>query len=1089
VFSFGRTQSQVVHPIVEEVMKGFNCTIFAYGQTGTGKTYTMEGGGDPAGGTGHWRPNSIYAGVIPRAIHHIFQMLNGSLAAVGGLNAEFEHSVRVSHLELYNEELIDLLCTDEKQLKLFDDGNKGVRIANLEEALVSSADEISDVLEKSSARRHVNATHLNHSSSRSHCIFTITIHMKETTPAGEDMIKIGKLNLVDLAGSENVGRSGAQNMRKREAGNINQSLLTLGRVITALTDNHPHVPYRESKLTRLLQESLGGRAKTAIIATVSPASDAFDETLSTLEYANRAKNIKNMPEVNQKMTKRALIKDYEGEIERLKAILTATRSKNGVYLPPEEFAAMQLELRSKGETSSNLEGQLELKQKELAELAEVMHSVQEQLDTRSAELRASNTNNAALKIQVSEAEARRDELQVLLDEERAVVAAHESAHNASRARIAAHLASLDAAQATIDALHGKIARSVANERAHAAAHAAYKARMGERVADLEQRLTTFATQEQTEFSKQATQIDEFRRAYAAQLGDFETQLGGLSTAMANSVERICLLALQHKQSTLKTIDTDAALLQEQAVAASEAAKAFRESAAAQFVELNSAVQRQSELALAHAQATNADADKARFRVTSFAATQQQLLQKTRDDAKAALDAHRAELAQHVDTMQTQMRAEHENAEREGAELCAKIGEMVGALLAASHQRANGAVARLSAAIASTANAAGAAQSTMHEQLTSAMHGGKLFRDDFVELAERTAAQRANAQRSDATFVADVSRVSNVIEQESIEYVDEVLASSERSAAALAKQNDAARSAVNKFYMSHNFTFESSKTDCGKAHADALAVVNATRQQVASSTGTLIAATGQRAEVQRDFVTAHTAQLRSLQGATTEFTARLTPLAVTGETPIKQPLNIVRSSLPMPKRADIVAGLRRASADEPAVARDRDSLEERQFLQQQQQHHIHAQSDEEGVCIESGEPLSDSISESNMSMMSDMSASTDADEVDVVEPVVRNLSRRAGPFAAASVAASTTNNASAKLTSSASASSLSSSSSSSKLLMPTIAKRPSNGMSSAAMAPNKENAPKNARAKSALPRVPTATRLAAPSATLKLATKR
>jgi hypothetical protein len=339
------------------------------------------------------------------------------------------------------------------------------------------------------------------------------------------------------------------------------------------------------------------------------------------------------------------------------------------------------------------------------------------------------------------------------------------------------------------------------------------------------------------------------------------------------------------------------------------------------------------------------------------------------------------------------------------------------------------------------------------------------------------------------FVADVSRVSNVIEQESIEYVDEVLASSERSAAALAKQNDAARSAVNKFYMSHNFTFESSKTDCGKAHADALAVVNATRQQVASSTEH--ARRSDRSARRSAARLCHCAHRAAALAAGRHDRVHCAPHAAraTGETPIKQPLNIVRSSLPMPKRADIVAGLRRASAtSQPSLATATRSTSV-SSCSSSTQHHIHAQSDEEGVCIESGEPLSDSISESNMSMMSDMSASTDADEVDVVEPVVRNLSRRAGPFAAASVAASTTNNASAKLTSSASASSLSSSSSSSKLLMPTIAKRPSNGMSSAAMAPNKENAPKNARAKSALPRVPTATRLAAPSATLKLATKR
>lgn len=983
----------MVAPILDEVMKGFNCTIFAYGQTGTGKTYTMEGGGDPGGGTGHWRPNSIYAGVIPRAIHHIFQMLN-----VSG-EAEFEHSVRVSHLELYNEELIDLLCEEEKQLKLFDDGNKGVRIANLEEALVCSADEISDVLEKSSQRRHVNSTRLNDSSSRSHCIFTITIHMKETTPAGEDLIKIGKLNLVDLAGSENVGRSGAQNMRKREAGNINQSLLTLGRVITALTDNHPHVPYRESKLTRLLQESLGGRAKTAIIATVSPASDAFDETLSTLEYAYRAKNIKNMPEVNQKMTKRALIKDYEDEIERLKAMLTATRTKNGVYLPPDEYAAMQVELRAKAESSSNLEGQLELKTKELAELGEVLHRVQDQLDARSADLKSAKEANAALKLQLADAEQRCEQLQVQLAEERAVVAAHESAHNASRARIAAHLAALDAAQATIDALHGKIARSAANERAHAAAHAAYKARMAERVAELEQRLGAFAASEQLAFGQLTAQLDAFRVAHSAQLGAFDSHLAGLSTAMAAAVERVCQLALQHKQGALKALDADAAQSSEQAAAAADAARQFRGTVAALIAELSGAVQRQAELAAAHVQATNADADKARFRVTSFAATQQQLLLKARDDTKAAIDAHRAQLAEHAELAHRQLLADRERTERERVELCAKIGDMLGTLLGATHERTADTMARLSAAVSGAAASVGDAQSALFDDLSSAVHSGKLFRDDFVELAERNAVQRGAAAKSDAAFVADVARLGGALEQQSGAFVGGVDASNELRAATLAKQADAMRSVVNKFYMTHNFTFESSKTDYAKVHSDTLAAAVALQQHVAASTVSFVAATNVRAAQQHDFAAAHAAQLRSLQLAANEFTSRLTPTAATGETPIKQPLQIVRSLLPMPKRADIVAGLHRVSADdEPAPTSQPIQLP----LPQQAPAQAPAF---QVVVVDSPYSQDDdsSISECNMSMTS---ISSDVSADSECEPVVRNLSLRA--FQIASTAASTSN---------------------------------------------------------------------------------
>ena len=170
---------------------------------------------------------------------------------------------------------------------------------------------------------------------------------------GDDLLKVGKLNLVDLAGSENIGRSGAEHKRAREAGMINQSLLTLGRVINALVDRATHVPYRyvciyaipnltkvwcsESKLTRLLQDSLGGRTKTCIIATISPARSNMEETLSTLDYAIRAKSIRNRPEVNQRMTRNSLLKEYVAEIERLKADVLAAREKNGIILPEERW--------------------------------------------------------------------------------------------------------------------------------------------------------------------------------------------------------------------------------------------------------------------------------------------------------------------------------------------------------------------------------------------------------------------------------------------------------------------------------------------------------------------------------------------------------------------------------------------------------------------------------------------------------------------------------------------------------------------------------------------------------------------------------
>jgi kinesin family protein 11 len=163
------------------------------------------------------------------------------------------------------------------------------------------------------------------------------VYTKRVTEDGQEYLSAGKLNLVDLAGSENIQRSGAENKRAAEAGLINKSLLTLGRVINALVERSSHIPYRESKLTRLLQDSLGGRTKTCIIATLSPAKSNLEETISTLDYAFRAKNIRNKPQVNQAINKKTLLKEFTAEIEKLKSELIATRQRNGVYLSQENY--------------------------------------------------------------------------------------------------------------------------------------------------------------------------------------------------------------------------------------------------------------------------------------------------------------------------------------------------------------------------------------------------------------------------------------------------------------------------------------------------------------------------------------------------------------------------------------------------------------------------------------------------------------------------------------------------------------------------------------------------------------------------------
>lgn len=351
-----------VAPIVDDVLEGYNCTVFAFGQTGTGKTYTMEGemmqqvGDLPA-----------TAGVMPRAVRHIFEILEARKA---------DYSMKVTFLELYNEEITDLLVSEDQSrfpedrhkrpaISLMEDGKGGAVIRGLEKIVVYSPGEIYSLLEHGSTRRRTADTALNMQSSRSHSVFSIYIDVKVTTTGNQELMKCGRLNLVDLAGSESIARSGAKEVRAREAGELNKSLLTLGRVITALVEHSVHVPYRDSKLTRLLRESLGGKAKTCIIATVTPSVQCLEETLVTLDYAYRAKSIRNTPEVNQKVCKSVMLKDLYQEMEKMKKDVKAAREKNGIYIPHERFVLEEAEKKIMREKVEYMELSMEKQSKEL----------------------------------------------------------------------------------------------------------------------------------------------------------------------------------------------------------------------------------------------------------------------------------------------------------------------------------------------------------------------------------------------------------------------------------------------------------------------------------------------------------------------------------------------------------------------------------------------------------------------------------------------------------------------------------------------------------------------------------------------------
>ncbi|OQS05106.1 kinesin [Thraustotheca clavata] len=291
------------YPLVESVFEGYNGTIFAYGQTGCGKTHTMQGKEHPP----------ELRGVIPNAFDHVFENISA--------DNEREYMVRATYLEIYNEDIRDLLGDDAKQkLDLKESADGGVYVKDLTEVVVNDVASINRVMTRGFKNRTIAATLMNEGSSRSHSIFTIIIEISEKVN-GEDHFRAGKLNLVDLAGSERQSKTGATGARLKEGCKINLSLSALGNVISALVDGKgKHIPYRDSKLTRLLQDSLGGNTKTVMVAAISPADYNFDETLSTLRYANRAKNIKNKPTVNED-PKDAKLREYKAEIELLKQLL------------------------------------------------------------------------------------------------------------------------------------------------------------------------------------------------------------------------------------------------------------------------------------------------------------------------------------------------------------------------------------------------------------------------------------------------------------------------------------------------------------------------------------------------------------------------------------------------------------------------------------------------------------------------------------------------------------------------------------------------------------------------------------------------
>ena len=444
----------VVAPILDEVLAGFNCTIFAYGQTGTGKTYTMSG--DMVDTLGLLSDN---AGIIPRTLYSLFQKLEAE---------DVECSVKCSFIELYNEELRDLLSADESiKLKIYDDASRknhaATMVQGMEESHIQNATAGIKLLQEGSFRRQVAATKCNDLSSRSHTVFSITTYIKKSTDVGDDFICAGKLNLVDLAGSENIQRSGAENKRAAEAGLINKSLLTLGRVINALVDKSQHIPYRESKLTRLLQDSLGGRTKTCIIATVSPAKSNLEETISTLDYAFRAKNIRNKPQMSM-ISKKRLLKEFTSEIEKLKSELIATRQRNGVYLSNEQYEEITVQSESRRILSEEQNARIETMEVSLRNKVQELFNLTNNLTTMRRDNESTRTTLDSTKDLLFKTDAVLQDTQQLLEDETALRAAHEQTEGQLKNIGTQLVATVGSTVKDLEGVHSKLRRRSALHR-------------------------------------------------------------------------------------------------------------------------------------------------------------------------------------------------------------------------------------------------------------------------------------------------------------------------------------------------------------------------------------------------------------------------------------------------------------------------------------------------------------------------------------------------------------------------------------------------------------------------------------------------
>ena len=342
---------EYVKSVISVSTRGFNGTVFAYGPTGSGKTFTMSGSSS----------NFNYRGIIPRSITRLFQELGGKI--------DFDSKVSISYLEIYNEIIFDLLspvpANEQKgEINFQEDAKGNVVVKGLSKHVVANEEEAFNLLFEGESNRTVSEHQLNKASTRSHCIFTISIEMKSKVESSEKVLT-SKLNFVDLAGSERVKETGSSGLALKEAAYINKSLTFLEQVVVALTDKtkrKEYIPYRQSKLTHILKDAIGGNCKTIMIATIWPEEQFILDTLSTLNFAKRMKNVVNDLSVNIMLDKNAYVKKLNKEIKELKKELLmhntlANRGKINYdpYTPEEQYLQQQIALKFLNGESEDIE--------------------------------------------------------------------------------------------------------------------------------------------------------------------------------------------------------------------------------------------------------------------------------------------------------------------------------------------------------------------------------------------------------------------------------------------------------------------------------------------------------------------------------------------------------------------------------------------------------------------------------------------------------------------------------------------------------------------------------------------------------------